>query len=596
MQASKAFLDHLGAFKASATNELAASSSYDDYVAIARTFNVDQAFWLSLFADGAGRGTALVLETRLGALSARLSSYFKTVISWHASAVAAAATKRCVDDLNIKNVRIVIAEKPADLDLGQERFSAFVFYGLSEDILEQWGRNTASRLKSIMEKIPLWLSEDGIVVIGENNPVTYQRYSTGKRDHDHGGGIMLPGLRHQISRQLPYSELYVCSSPVTSGHIPPPDFVRYETVLDGTILPENWLNKTKNRILNSRPAKLLWPSFLMIGSNRPVHTLLLGILKQQEVTKPLGWGKHDKIAVKRIIAGNSGMSVVIAGPLNDEAKNVVVRLPSRPAAWQYCRINAGALKNLARTSLSDRVPRLICEGTWQEQDYTVESSCSGLEMNANMRNLGAMVRQGFEVLNILSRETGQLSAIMEGDFQETLVPLINEIAGFCAPDVRDRLGIFTKTLRFAMRDCSAYRGYTHGDFKLGNILFDHTRKLTAVIDWDGFSENGYQIFDYLTLLLYGLAYESDRSLPDVYLENLLPWNLPPSYARLADELMSSQTLDKDSFLLMRIVFWFSLLSARFDPLYKHHEAWQRQYLLPVLPVLEATLRAGGRHS
>jgi hypothetical protein len=327
-----------------------------------------------------------------------------------------------------------------------------------------------------------------------------------------------------------------------------------------------------------------------------VRGFLQEMLESRDVAGAQGWNVNDKPIVKRIVAGNSGTSVIIAGPRGSEASDVVVRLSSRVGARQPCRVetNVAALKKLTRTSLSDRVPRLVHEGAWKDRPFSVETKCPGLEIDPAAQDLGMMLRQSFEVLNTLQQETGQLAKITENDFQVSLARFIHELAGFCSPDIRERMDRLVEKLRSMAAGCSAFRGYTHGDFKLGNILYDRSRKLTAVIDWDGFSDNGYQVFDYLTLLVFSLAYENNRGFSEVYLEHVLPWRLPDSYAHLSEEILSGLTVDKDSFLFMRVIFWFALLSARFDPLYKYHEAWQRQFLLPVLPALENILRIDGR--
>jgi aminoglycoside phosphotransferase (APT) family kinase protein len=582
----------------SSWREFACNSSYDDYTALVRTLGVDQAFWLGLFADTATDGTALVLETRLGALSARLSPYFKTVISWHASAIAADCTRRRINEQNINNVRIVVAEKPADLDPGRERLDAIIFYGPGGDLTKQWGGNTASFLNELTGKLPLWLSDSGVAVIGDNNRCTYRHCSLGIISNEHRSEIMLPVLRRKVNRRLPCSDLYVCSSPVTSGHSPPPDFMRHEATLAGSILPKNWIAATKHRILNSRTARLLWPSFLIVASSRPVRGFLQDMLESRDVSGALGWNVNDKPVVKRIVAGNSATSVIIAGPRGSEASNVVVRLSSKIGVRQPCRVetNATALKKLARTSLSDRVPRLIHEGVWKDRPYSVETKCPGLEIDPSAQDLGMMLRQSFEVLNTLQQETGQLTKISEDDFQGSLARFIHELADFCPPDIHERLDRLVEKLHSIVVGCSVLRGYTHGDFKLGNILYDRSRKLTAVIDWDGFSENGYPIFDCLTLLVFSIAYEKNRTFSEVYLEHILPWRLPDSYAHLAEEILPGLTADRDSFLFMRVIFWFALLSVRFDPLFKYHADWQEKFLLPVLPALEDVLRLEGRQS
>lgn len=596
MSALRSLIDRLDTAGMDSWEALAVKAGYEDYVAVARTLDVDQAFWRSLFVnDAASRGTALVFETRLGALSTRLAASFGSVVSCHASDIAAARTRRRVEDLNIGNIRVVVAREPAELDFAGERLAAVVFYGIGGDMTQQWGGDPSRLLESLMRKIPDWLADEGMLIVSEDNRSAYRRSPAAANADDHRGGIALARMQRMIRRRFPHSDLYVCSGTLTPDHAPPPDFVHRDAFRRGLILPKNLLAAAKGRILNSKPARLLWPSFLMIASRRPVRTSLQAILARPDVRDSSGWSSEDRIAVKRIVAGNSGVSVIIAGPVNRDDADVVARISSHAAAARFCRNNARALKILSRTAVADSVPRLICEGTWQGREYTLESSCPGYEANPGIPDIDALTRQGIDTLRSLHRQTGRWTHVTEEDFQRLVVPFIQDIAVHCAPDLRERLMALMARLRDAMVGRGAFLGCVHGDFKLGNILFDRSRKLAGIIDWDGFSENGLQIFDYLTLMMYKMAYENNRGFVDIYLEHILPWKLLSSGAHLVDDVLSGMIGDEDGFLPARIAFWFILLSSRFDPINKRHTAWQHRYLLPVLPVLEKIRLSGGCH-
>ena len=148
---------------------------FNDYFAVARTRDVDQAFWQSLLpTHGQHLGAVLVLETRLGALSARLAPYFKTVISWHASFDAAEITRQFVGQQGLDNIRTVVAGHISELDLGSDRLAAVVFYCPSGDLTKQWSTDGTALLRSIVRALPRILADNGVVLIGENNRWSYK--------------------------------------------------------------------------------------------------------------------------------------------------------------------------------------------------------------------------------------------------------------------------------------------------------------------------------------------------------------------------------------------------------------------------------------
>ena len=584
---------NFGASPADTYRMHAAKLNFKDYLAVARTSDVDQVFWRCLLpADGLSDGVALILETRLGMLSARFAPYFKSVISWHASVEAAEITRQRAESHGLGNIRIVVAPRMADLDLGKVRLSAAIFYCPSRDLTRQWGDNMTALLDSMLQRLPEVLADDGVVLIGENNCRSYKNDGAQPTSAGRIGGVSVPGIKQKIRRNFPNADLYVCSSVITSVHSPFPDFVRQDAYSVGSIFPKNWISSIKNRLLNMRAVRLLWPSFLLVASKHRFQSMLHEILHQPDVVHKLDWKTKDKVAVKRIVAGNLGTTIIIVGHKNCDTYDIVVRLPNSESARKLCRVNSLALKKLADTSLRDMVPCLLSEGIWKHQAYTIESHCPGLEIFYGTRNLKEMVREACQSLTMLHLQTAMLTRLGNTHFDEQVAPLIHDVAKYCNPDVRVRLHNFTQELRSSLIGRETSLGYTHGDFKVGNILFDRSRKFSALIDWDGFAENGFQIFDYLTLLLYMICNDKNRGFAEVYLEYLLPWNLPPEYESLVEEPVSRLAGDWETFLLIRIVFWFSHISTRFDPVYKFHADWQHAYLHSVLPAFECLCKAG----
>jgi hypothetical protein len=92
-----------------------------------------------------------------------------------------------------------------------------------------------------------------------------------------------------------------------------------------------------------------------------------------------------------------------------------------------------------------------------------------------------------------------------------------------------------------------------------------------------------------------MSHDLGGNVSDIYSQYLLHWKLPAEYTHLLGDKVAVLMVDHESFLLTRIVFWFSLNYSRFDELYKYHASWQRQFVLPMLEEFEKINQSGRRH-
>lgn len=569
----------------------AATLDFRSYLKVARTREVDQAFWDCLLPhNGRQQGVALLLETRLGALSARLARHYSKVIAWHGSTAAADITAARMDRSGIRNVEVTAVANLAALALAPASIAALVIYGPSTDLTAQWSTAIADLIAEVLAATRHALAPNAVMLLGENNRWSY------KDDRESGATAPAAGrlatlrdAQRVMAEHFTHQQTYVCSSSINSAHTPLPDFVRQDATDVGAIFPKNLSARLKNRLLGMWHVRFLWPSFLIVASNGPASCLAQDILRDSGVPAKLGWPEHATVRMQRLIAGNSGTTILLAECDIPGTVGVVMRLPINTGARNLCEANFRALGKLANTTLAARVPVALAAGLHRDQYYTIEKACPGTELFYGTEGQHDMLAEACESLRTLHQDNGATRPMSTADFDHQVGHCIDDIATRVGEPLADRLARFRTRLSALMVGRLFRLGYTHGDFKVGNILYTPDRRLSGLIDWDGFCDHGLQMFDYLTLLTYKLSNEQDEDFAQVYLAHLLPWRVPAEDLALVQPTVNSLPAGEREFKLVRVAFWFSLISRRFDAYYKYHSAWQSRNVLAVLPELEATL-------
>jgi Phosphotransferase enzyme family len=562
---------------------------FKEYAKTAHTICANHAFWHPLLpADLRHDRIALVLETRLGALTACLAARFGKIISWHRDPEAARQTGNIIAERGVRNVQIHVAADVAQLHLAPASLAAIIVVGLDHDATAQWSNVSQALMQNFPSLAMTYLEADGTLVMHDNNAWAY-RHDAGDLHHV-SPREPLPLVRRRLKHAFTSTEVLVSRASLTAEHVPCPDYVPSDARLIDVHVPKNRYARVKSTILNLRPSRQLWPSYLMLGSNAARPSLVEDILQKHRSAPGLQWLTHADPEVKRVIAGNAGTSIVICGPRNgDPANDVVLRLPSTPRGEALCQTNALALKTIQSGAFAGKAPLLLADGELSGATFWIESRAGGRELQYGSDNLqGPLVSACASLLAFHQADTSY-AAIDRERFDELIAPCFDDLMSAVGPQLQDRLGLIQAKLRNMIIGMHASIGATHGDFKLGNMLFTPSNTLQSLIDWDGYRSAGFQVFDYLTHLLYTLASESEATLVHLYLDHILPWKIPGHLAVAVDGPIAALAPDRASFQALRIVFWFSQIATRFDRLYKLHSEGQAIYLTPALATIEKML-------
>jgi hypothetical protein len=567
-------------------HRLADALPADAFIEYALTTSAHHAFWHALLPADSVRGTALVVESRLGAVTASVSAHYKDVISWHTLDTAAEKTSALLAYHDVKNTRIVVAGKLDELDV--QNIDALIVVAPDQDPIQQW---TAHALSPLLEFAKAHLSKNGVLVLQQNNRWTYRRDDvTRETDHSHSTRSALFTLQKRIRASFAWSDTYVSKAFITATQSPPPDYVPLSVEFADEQPSRAALARIKAAVVNSKPARYCWPSYLLLaGPSRP-SSLLDRIVAAVDSGMTHTFGKAHTFALKRVIPGNAEVSIFIA-TIGEGAgrSDVIVRIPASARGRALCDTNAHALEVLKHSAFSHLVPRLIKRGIVDTSPFSIESRCGGHELHYGSPVLNDALGDACRVMLRIHQSQRSYSPVSAELFDQQIGPAIQELMGFADELMCHRLAGIRDALRRRLTGQHASIGLMHGDFKLGNMLFDRDQKLQSLIDWDSFSENGFQLFDYLTHLLYAISAETGKNLIDVYLDNLLPWKLPEHHHVAVANCTSQLAPDESAFQSVRIAFWFWQLQKRIQPVYKAHTELQRLHLHPAINVIESLL-------
>jgi hypothetical protein len=135
---------------------------------------------------------------------------------------------------------------------------------------------------------------------------------------------------------------------------------------------------------------------------------------------------------------------------------------------------------------------------------------------------------------------------------------------------------------------------SHGDWKTGNLLFDKSGRLSGIIDWECFGNDGFPCADFLMLLTYKLAKEESSSIVDVFIRNIVPWDVPEIYRKFVVRYLGRLGIDDRGFDLLRAISWIELVNERFDQIQKISYAWKKAVWFDLWPHLQALVTSHSR--
>ena len=535
------------------------------------------AFWLPLVYRQ-GLDVVAINDDVEGALCEALAPRCRRLVVLAADEAAASSLQATADQAGLVNVEVVCFDWSGEWLIPDSSVDLVVLQRVNSWI-EKAGLARADLAGHILDQLVRLLGNDGSFLIVDNNPLNFRclskplscmsRFRAGKRylahaqvvDRMSSAGFRLQAMAGDFvfdRSMYPIPEFLDVRGPGLCG-----DVVRGRR------------QSLRRRIINHPRVKEYWPSFLIAGSLAPSMALAGRICAQyaqgDDATRTQG---EEPAVVRRMVSGNSGVTVMIMGNVAGYDGDVVLRLATEEQGRETLARNADTLAALREHR---EVPDLLLRGAMEGFDYSLEACVKGMHVDDLDVEYDRCIEQAADLLLDIQRTTS-FRVILEGAEYERLVESeIARLDTFCCGSEKDDLAVIGRYLDSVLRGQEILLVRTHGDFKVGNVLFHADGMPSAIIDWEMSDARGLPLLDILLLVTDVSAREQGMKLPEVFLQELLPGRLRPFLDRLLEQACVRFGIAPALQTGLGMMFWIQYLNRQLEwPYRAHHEiaaAW-----------------------
>lgn len=283
----------------------------------------------------------------------------------------------------------------------------------------------------------------------------------------------------------------------------------------------------------------------------------------------LNFGSNN-FEISRFITGNASIAIAIMQQ-SVSSSSFVARLPATEFGKQLCRRNSETLKKIAGYNFSFATPRFIIQDEAERAMY-VETLVPGKELSIGSHQSVEITKKAYTIADEVSRASRRVIG-----WNELIKLRILRYKQKLDLEYHQNLDRLLELLESNVRDCeSTIQFPSHGDFKLGNILFRSDISIVGVIDWDCFDEVGLPLFDELTYLVYLYRSIYDQQHFESYLQRILTLQQVDSHLELVTERANALKVGENEYLNFRVLFWFDHVISRYSkrlleiPLYRKY--------------------------
>lgn len=145
------------------------------------------------------------------------------------------------------------------------------------------------------------------------------------------------------------------------------------------------------------------------------------------------------------------------------------------------------------------------------------------------------------------------------------------------------LGSLERFLRSELNGRAVVISLSHGDFKIGNCLFDSRSRVTGIVDWDMASKSDLALFDLASIRGRSIRDRKSLSLTDLVLNS---GEYPDEFETVCASYFQETQTDPVPLFTLMWMYWIDRVSKQF--LYNTHvnEKWIADNVLPVIERLD----------
>jgi aminoglycoside phosphotransferase (APT) family kinase protein len=204
------------------------------------------------------------------------------------------------------------------------------------------------------------------------------------------------------------------------------------------------------------------------------------------------------------------------------------KLPLQASTEPRLRQNAHTLQSLAQATwmtpfLSSRCPTIVLTGTAENHFYSVETGVAGRDGATILKAGGSshdMILSAERFLAKLQKASAQTESLRRPRWEEGFASAVQRVEQLAAQaGSADAYNQLIRDIKARLSKQVVPSVYSHGNFWLGNMLFNDAGTLTGVIDWDCADDCSLPALDLIYLLVR--THAQARSTP--FGEALADW-------------------------------------------------------------------------
>ncbi len=285
----------------------------------------------------------------------------------------------------------------------------------------------------------------------------------------------------------------------------------------------------------------------------------------------------DRAVVRRFYV-NASNAILTVGRRGEQHGECVVVLPSSRDSLERRSREAAILYKLdmADLPISPFVPKPLGEGAIDGQQYLVLSEIRGIAGSGGMRRTKEMTRRATAILTAFHSSTARQRVVDDALFNRLIAQPLNIVERQLGPESRHTLGKIGHAMRERLWDRSLPTVWTHGDYKIENVLFDRrSLAVRGVIDWDLSQEEGLPLLDLLYLIVYNRTVAEHQRIEPVVLNTVLPAAFTAEESDLCAGYTRALGLRPEHVESLRPFFWIHGIAYRLRILQQAHDVVAR---------------------
>jgi len=298
--------------------------------------------------------------------------------------------------------------------------------------------------------------------------------------------------------------------------------------------------------------------------------------------------------VQRRLRTRSDAAVLLVGP-RGTAPEAVVKLATTAAASASLARERAALAALAREGALGEwrtlLPEVLASGDADGRTYVVERLLPGVEARS-LRADGhaAPEHAAARAIGLLHRATASEHVVCADSLARWLDAPLQVLER--TPAIRQAIPALAR-LREVLRDSLGGRrvasSWNHGDYWLGNVLFDPaTRAVTGIVDWEHARPHEPSALDLAHLFLCATADTRRREVGSVVLDWLAGDRRAHPELRLLEDAQAELPGEPIPLRPLVLLCWLRHVAGNLEKstLYGRHSVWLRRNVHAVIQAVD----------